>query len=464
MALKQHIDGANQNSTEAGVPNTSFGIIKDRTLQLKDGYLSKIPLFQFILLSVCFPMWGAAASLNDILITQFKALFTLSDVASAFVQSAFYGGYFVIAIPASRVIRKFSYKVGLLLGLSIYIVGCLLFFPASHVATYTVFLAAIFSVAVGLSFLETSANTYSSMIGPKETATLRLNISQTFTPVGFLGGALLGKYLIFTEGDALHKQLADLDPVARQELANDMLQRTLEPYRVIIMILVVLVLLIAITQYPSCKPLDKTNHEKPASITETLRYLSTNVAFIKGIFAQFMYVGVQTALWSFTIRLALQMDTSINERTASNYMIFAFISFFIGKMIANFLMARFNQDLILITYSVLGIVALVYVISVPNFTAVWAAVFASAMLGPGWATIYARTLDTVEDKRFTETAGAIIVMAIIGGAVIPVVQGLVSDLTGSMQFSFVVNILCFGTMALYFWDIYRSARKGEIVA
>lgn len=449
---------------DEGVPNTSWGLIKDRTLQKRDGYLSKIPLFQFILLSICFPMWGAAASLNDILITQFKALFTLSDVASAFVQSAFYGGYFVIAIPASRVIRKFSYKVGLLLGLSIYIVGCLLFFPASHVATYTVFLAAIFSVAVGLSFLETSANTYSSMIGPKESATLRLNISQTFTPIGFLSGALLGKYLIFTDGDALHKQLEDLNEADRHALAAEALQRTLEPYRLIIMVLVVLVLLVAITQYPHCKPLNKAHEEKPSSIGETLRYLSKNPAFIKGIITQFMYVGVQTALWSFTIRLALHMDSSINERSASNYMIFAFIAFFIGKMLANFLMTRFNQDMVLIAYSVLGMVALVYVISVPNFSAVWAAVFASAMLGLGWATIYARTLDTVEDKRFTETAGAIIVMAIIGGAVIPVIQGLISDLAGSMQFSFIINILCFDTMALYFWDIHRQAQKGKVAA
>ncbi|MBM7051488.1 L-fucose:H+ symporter permease [Rothia sp. ZJ1223] len=445
-------------SVDGGVPNTRFGLIKDRSLQLKDGYLSKIPLFQFILLSICFPMWGAAASLNDILITQFKALFTLSDVASAFVQSAFYGGYFVIAIPASRVIRKYSYKVGLLLGSSIYIVGCMLFFPASHVATYTVFLAAIFSVAVGLSFLETSANTYSSMIGPKESATLRLNISQTFTPVGFLAGALLGKYLIFTDGDALHKQLEGLDASARQALATEALQRTLEPYRLMIMVLVVLVLLVAITQYPHCKPLNEANQEKPSSVAETLAYLSQRPAFIKGIITQFMYVGVQTALWSFTIRLALQMDSSINERSASNYMIYAFIVFFIGKMFANFLMTRVNQDLILIAYSVLGMLALVYVISVPNFSAVWAAVFASAMLGPGWATIYARTLDTVEDKRFTETAGAIIVMAIIGGAVIPVLQGLISDLSGSMQFSFIINIFCFGTMALYFWDIYRHSK------
>lgn len=451
-------------ATKQGVTNTSFGFIKDRTLQLRDGYLSKIPLFQFILLSVCFPMWGAAASLNDILITQFKTLFTLSDVASAFVQSAFYGGYFVIAIPASRVIRKFSYKVGLLLGLSIYIVGCMLFFPASHVATYTVFLAAIFSVAVGLSFLETSANTYSSMIGPKKTATLRLNISQTFTPAGFLAGAVLGKYLVFTEGEALHKQMAGLDADAQRELANEMLQRTLEPYRLIIMVLVVLVLLIAITQYPHCKPLDSSNQEKAATISETLRYLSRNVAFMKGIATQFMYVGVQTALWSFTIRLALQMDTNLNERTATNYIIYAYIAFFIGKMLANFLMARFNQDNILITYSVLCMATLVYVISVPNFSAVWAAVLASAMLGPGWATIYARTLDTIEDKRFTETGGAIIVMAIIGGAVIPVIQGLISDVTGSMRFSFVINIVCFGAMALYFWDVRRMAKKGQVQA
>lgn len=128
--------------------------------QLSNGYLNKTPLFQFILLSCLFPLWGAAASLNDILITQFKSVFTLSDFASALVQSAFYGGYFLIAIPASLVIRKTSYKVAILIGLTLYIIGCSMFYPASHMATYTMFLAAIFSIAIGLSFLETSANTY----------------------------------------------------------------------------------------------------------------------------------------------------------------------------------------------------------------------------------------------------------------------------------------------------------------
>lgn len=180
-------------------------LFKDTSEQLPDGYLTKTPLLQYILVSLCFPMWGAAAALNDILITQFKTVFTLSDVATAFVQSAFYGGYFIMAIPASRVIKKTSYKVGILIGLSVYILGGVLFFPASTMATYSVFLVALFALAIGLSFLETSCNTYSTMLGPRRLSTLRLNISQTFYPLGSILGIVLGKYLIFGSGESLKK-------------------------------------------------------------------------------------------------------------------------------------------------------------------------------------------------------------------------------------------------------------------
>lgn len=425
--------------------------IKTNAKQLPDGYLDRTPWFQYILLSVCFPMWGMAASLNDVLITQFKSIFTLSDFASAFVQSAFYGGYFLIAIPASRVIRRFSYKASILIGLVCYIGGCLLFFPASHMATYGVFLFALFAIAIGLSFLETSCNTYSSMIGPRETATLRLNVSQTFTPVGFLSGMLLGKYLIFTEGEALHKQMENLSGDAKHQFALEMLQRTLQPYQFIIMVLVVLLIVVAVTEFPRCKPLDKEEHETRASIGETLRYLAGNGRFKFGIFAQFAYVGVQTAVWSFTIRLALQLDTGLNERDAADYVVYAFIAFFIGKCVANFLMKRFNENKVLLAYCAIGCAALVYVICVHDMSAVYAAILTSAMMGPGWATIYARSLDAITDKRHTETGGAVIVMAIIGGAVVPVIQGLVSDLLGSMQLAFSVSLLCFAVMWLYFW-------------
>lgn len=445
---------------EHGLPNTTWGIIKDRSLQLRDGYLDRTPMFQFILLSICFPMWGMAASMNDILITQFKAVFELSDFASAFVQSAFYGGYFVIAIPASRVIRRTSYKTGLLIGLSVYILGCLLFFPASRVATYTVFLGALFSIAIGLSFLETSANTYSSMIGAKKHATLRLNVSQTFTALGFLSGALLGKLLVFTDGDALHKQIQNASSEAqRVAITSAAMSRTLEPYKVILAMLLVLVVVIAITQYPHCKPLREDAKEAEAPIGETLAYLVRNRTFGAGIITQFLYVGMQTAVWSFTIRLALNLDDSLNERTAANYLIATFIAFFLGKFVANLLMSKLDADLVLIIYSVLGLASLVYIVAVPNFTAVYAAIVTSALMGPCWATIFARNLDAIEDKRFTETGGAIIVMSIIGGAVVPACQGLVSDLTGSMRFSFVVNLVCFGAILAYFVMLRRRSRR-----
>lgn len=434
-------------------------IIRANVEQLPDGYLNRTPLFQYILLSICFPMWGIAASLNDILITQFKSIFTLSDFASAFVQSAFYGGYFLLAIPASRVIRKWSYKLSILIGLSCYIGGCMLFFPASHMATYSVFLVALFAIAVGLSFLETSCNTYSSMIGPKEKATLRLNISQTFYPIGSICGILLGKYLIFTDGDALHKQMEALEGEAQRQFAAEMLQRTLQPYQFIIMVLLLLLAVVVITQFPRCKPLDHDAHESKASISETLSYLAGNRRFKHGIMTQFLYVGMQTAVWSFTIRLALQIDGSLNERVASNYMVWAFVGFFLGKFLANILMTKFNEDKVLMSYSLLGSLALLYVICVPNMSAVWAAIFVSAMFGPCWATIYARSLDAISDKRHTETGGAVIVMSIIGGAVVPVVQGFVSDSLGSMQLAFAVSLLCFIAVGLYFWQEYRLSRS-----
>lgn len=434
-------------------------LIKDPSSQQSDGYLDRIPWFQFILISICFPMWGAAASLNDILITQFKSIFTLSDFASAFVQSAFYGGYFLIAIPASRVIKKTSYKVGVMIGLAVYIVGCTLFFPASHMATYSVFLVALFALAIGLSFLETSCNTYSTMLGPQKSSTLRLNISQTFYPIGSITGILLGKYLVFTDGGALRHQMEGMSPDERVAFGEQMLQRTLQPYQFLVMILVVLLVIVALTEMPACKPLQDLSGQANATISETLRYLMGNRRFLRGILVQFLYVGMQTAVWSFTIRLALELDHNLNERSASTFMIFSFIAFFIGKFIANILMSKFDANLVIVGYSILGCLSLVYVMVVPNMTAVWAAVVTSGLFGPCWATIYSRTLDAIDDKRHTETGGAVIVMSIIGGAVIPLIQGLVSDTSGSMQLAFSVSFVCFAAVLIHFLSLYRNSKR-----
>ncbi|HEM6846761.1 L-fucose:H+ symporter permease [Providencia rettgeri] len=424
--------------------------------QLPDGYLSKTPLFQFILLSCLFPLWGCAAALNDILITQFKSVFELSNFASALVQSAFYGGYFLIAIPASLVIKKTSYKYAIMVGLILYIAGCSMFFPASHMATYTMFLAAIFAIAIGLSFLETAANTYSSMIGPKQYATLRLNISQTFYPIGAAGGILLGKYLVFSEGDSLQNQMAGMNAEQIHEFRLAMLENTLEPYRYMIMVLVVVMILFLITKFPKCKVAETQDHKRPTAL-ETLKYLAKNSRFRKGIIAQFLYVGMQVAVWSFTIRLALEMG-DINERDASNFMVYSFACFFIGKFVANILMTRFNAEKVLIIYSVIGALFLIYVAFIPSFTAVYAAVMVSILFGPCWATIYAGTLDTV-DNEHTEMAGAVIVMAIVGAAVVPAVQGYVADMLHSLQLSFLVSMLCFVYVGIYFMGERRFKAK-----
>lgn len=427
-------------------------------VQQNDGYLNKTPLFQFILLSCLFPLWGCAASLNDILITQFKSVFALSDFASALVQSAFYGGYFLIAIPASLVIRKTSYKPAILAGLALYILGCLLFYPASHMATYTMFLAAIFAIAIGLSFLETAANTYSSMIGQRQHATLRLNISQTFYPVGALMGIVLGKYLVFQDGESLETQMANMTAAQAHAFRLSMLEHTLEPYKYLVMVLVVVMLLFMFTRYPRCKP--QSNEKSLPALGETFRYLAKNRHFKRGILAQFLYVGMQVAVWSFTIRLALTLGAA-NEREASSFMIYSFICFFIGKFVANILMTRFRPEKVLIAFSLLGIATLGYVMLVPNFTAVYAAVFVSVLFGPCWATIYAGTLATV-DSKYTEVAGAFIVMSIVGAAFVPALQGFVSDHLGSMQLAFGVSLLCFAWVGFYFWGELRHKKQPRL--
>jgi FHS family L-fucose permease-like MFS transporter len=427
---------------------TQNSVAKDEIVQLPDGYLSKTPWFQYILISCMFPLWGCAASLNDILIAQFKSVFTLSDFATALVQSAFYGGYFLISIPAAQIIARTTYKTGILIGLGFYIIGCTLFFPASGMATYTMFLFAVFGIAIGLGFLETSCNTYSTMLGPKDKATLRLNISQTFYPIGAITGVLLGKYLIFQEGESLSNQMAAMTAEALHAFKLECLQYTLEPYKVIIGILAVVFVIALLTKMPSCKVQNNANVAKPGFV-ETIKYLLSNRRFMVGIFTEFLYVGMQVAVWSFTIRLALSLDSSINERNASDFMVFSFICFFVGKFAANVLFTKFSVNKVMVVFSLLGVALILYTALAPNFSAIYAAVAVSIMMGPGWATIYAETLKEA-DPKYKETAGAICVMAIVGAAVVPAIQGLVSDMLGSLQLSFLVNAVCFSVIALFF--------------
>ncbi|WP_137654766.1 L-fucose:H+ symporter permease [Bifidobacterium moukalabense] len=432
---------------------------KQHWIEFPDGYLDRTPVLQFAMTSVLFAIWAIASSLNDILITQFKAVFSLSDLATAFVQSAFYGGYFLIAIPASLFIKKFSYKLGIIAGLSFFAVGCFIFFPASRMVTYEVFLFAIFVEAIGLSFLETSADTYATLMGPKRLGTVRLNIAQTMNALGLITGILLGKYLVFQDSN-LHATMAKMAPAEAKAYGAEQLARTLEPYKYLLIALAVLIVLFAITKFPKCRPTTAANAtgtagENKVKLSETLRYLSHNRRFLKGIGVQFIYIGAQTGIWSFTIRLALnQGGSSMTDRKAADFMIFSYVVFFVGRLLASYLLSRSRETRVLATFMALGCVSLLCVAFLPGMSAVWAAVAVSLFLGPGWPTIYARTLSTVEDRRHTETAGAIIVMALVGGAVLPTLQGALSDAV-TMQFSFILPAIELLIVALYFVSEFK---------
>lgn len=424
------------------------GFIPFRGKELDSGYIDKTPVLQFVLVSLLFPMWGAAASLNDILITQFKTIFNLSNFASAYVQSAFFLGYFIMAIPASYLIKRTSYKLTIIVGLMLYLTGSVLFFPASAAATYGFFLFALFVLATGLSLIETSADTYSALLGPKDKRTLRLNISQTFLPIGSIAGILLGKYLIFTNGDNLADQLKGLTGQEKIAFGERALQKTLLPYRYMIMALLAMIIIFLIVQFPKSKA--KKDEVAPnENLGQTVLSLLKNRDFRFGLFTQFMYVGLQVAVWSFTIRLALTLDTSMNERTASNFVIYSYIAFFLGRLLADYLMRFLPHLKVLFWYAVVGIFAIAYMLIDRSFTGVYVAILVSGLMGPCFATIYTETLGFIKNPQQTETAGAMIVMMVIGGAFWPLAQGWLADITGSMSISFAVHLLTFGAIAIF---------------
>lgn len=427
--------------------------------QLPNGYLSRTPMFQFVILCLIFPLWGAAASLNDILITQFKTVFTLNDTATAFVQSAFYGGYFLMAIPASILIKKTSYKLAILTGLLFYIIGCGMFFPASHVATYGMFLAAIFAIAIGLSFLETSCDTYATMFGPQATANKRLNVANVLIPLGDIMGIVLGKYLIFGEGGNIADKVAKMSKAEAEVYNQHLLQLTLRPYKYILIVLIIIFIVLAITKMPRAKAMSIESAEAQPKLGETFHYLFHNKRYMKGVLCQFIYAGMQTTVWSFTIRLALRLDSHISDSAASTFMIYSYIAWFFGKLVANWFLNRYSITKVLTWFSLLGTISLIVTFTIPNLTAVIAAIITSFFFGPEWPTIYAHTLDQIHEKKYTETGGAFIVMSLIGGAIIPAVQGRVSDLSGSMQFSFIVPAICFALITLYFWTEHRWEKQ-----
>lgn len=431
---------SNFNSPKAVVATASL----DAKVQ-KASYL--IP---FVLIISLFFMWGMAGNLNDILIKQFKKTFELTDFQSGLVQSAFYMGYFLFAIPASLVMRRFNYKSGIIIGLLLYATGAFLFFPAANLASYGFFLFALFVIASGLAFLETAANPYVSVLGAPETATFRLNLAQSFNPIGCVTGILVGQHFIFSGVEYSKEQLAAMAPEAIKAYHQTEALAVQTPYLVIGMVILIAALAIAITKFPTVK--DEEVSEQ-SSAKSTLKFIFGKRHFKQAVLAQFFYVGAQVCIWSYLIRYIQGTMPGTPEKVAANFLTISLVVFTIGRFVGTALLKKIKGHNLLGLYAVMNVALLIVGILLPGNIGAWMLVATSFFMSIMYPTIF--SLGIRDLGQHTKLASSVLVMAIIGGAILTMLMGAVSDLAGIAN-SLVVPLLCFVFIAFYALKGYKE--------
>lgn len=404
--------------------------------------MEKTPRLPFILITALFLAWGIANNMTDTLLAAFKRIMSMTDYQTTFVQYTFYGAYFCFAMPAALFIKKFTYKSGVLLGLGMFILGALLFYPASKTMDYWHFLVALYILAGGLSFLETSANPFIVGMGPPETGTQRLNLAQSFNPVGSITGVLLSKLFILSQlNHADADERAIMDAAQLQAIQTQELAAVMGPYVGVALALLVLWLMITFTPMPSASDADSSLH-----VGASIKRLLKNRNYVWAVTAQFFYVGAQIGVWSFTIRYVMQ-ELDLNEEQASSYYLAALVLFLVSRFASTWLMRYFRATSLLIALSLLAMGLASVVVLASGHVAVYALVGISACMSLMFPTIYALGLVGLGDD--TKIGGSGLVMAILGGALITGVQGQVSDLSGSIHLAYVVPMFCFGVVAYY---------------
>jgi len=400
-------------------------------------------IWPFILLTSCFAWWGLANNMTDTLLAAFKKIMSMSDFQTSWIQLAFYGSYFCLALPAAIFIKKYTYKSGVLLGLGLFISGALLFYPASITMNYFHFLGALYILAGGLSILETSANSYIIAIGPEETGTQRLNFSQSFNPVGSILGVLLSKVFVLSHlNPASAQERAAMSPDMLNKIQLKELGAVMGPYVAVAFVLIIIWILIA-----SNKSMPKaTDTDKQLHLGATLKRLFRNRHYVWGVVAQFFYVGAQIGVWSFTIRYVMQ-ELSLNEAEASSYYLAAIILFMVSRFICTGLMKIMTPRNLLLLLSITALSCTGIVIISGGYVGVFALVAISGCMSLMFPTIYGLAVRGLGDD--TKIGGSGLIMAILGGAVLTSLQGQVSDMSGSINFAYIIPFICFIVIAYY---------------
>lgn len=426
----------------------------------KDGVSYVVP---FVLITSCFALWGFANDITNPMVKAFSKIFRMSATDGAMVQVAFYGGYFAMAFPAAMFIRRFSYKAGVLVGLGLYALGAFLFYPAKMTGEYYPFLAAYFILTCGLSFLETSSNPYILSMGTEETATRRLNLAQSFNPMG----SLLGMYVAM---NFIQAKLNPLDTATRANLSPDEFEAVKE-YDLSVLIgpyltigLVIIAMFAIILFWPMPKNGDKN---KQINFLPTLRRIFTMPHYREGVIAQFFYVGVQIMCWTFIIQygtrlfMAEGMAEQEAEVLSQKYNIVAMVIFCISRFVCTFMLRFINPGMLLKILAIAGACFTMGVIFFQNIWGLYCLVAVSACMSLMFPTIYGIALNKLGDDAKFGAAG--LIMAILGGSVLPPLQASIIDMhtvfgMPAVNVSFVLPFICFIVIIIYGHRSYARSK------
>lgn len=427
--------------------NEQNGLLK------KDGINYLIP---FILITTCFVLWGFANDVTTPMVKAFSKIFRMSVTEGALVPVAFYFGYFVMAFPAALFIQRYSFKSGVLVGLILYAIGALLFFPAKEMGMFFPFLLAYFILTCGLSFLETSCNPYVYCMGSEDTATRRLNFAQAFNPIGVLAGSFVAMQYV-------QARMSPIDSHARMLLTDQQFEIVkehdlgvlIQPYVYIGAFILILLLLIWFTRMPK---MTSTTSNKP--LRQSLKELIHLKNYREGVMAQFFYIGAQVMCWTFIIQYGTRLFVSegMDERAAEvlsqKYNIAALVLFTIFRFVCTYFLKFVTPSRLLTVLAVISVSAVAGVILFTDINGLYCLVIVSACMSLMFPTIYGLALRGVGDSN-VKVASAGLIMAILGGSVFPPLQAALIDLKVSVlglpvtNVSFIVPLICFAVVAWY---------------
>ena len=419
---------------------------------IKIPLVSKEMLIPFIIITSLFALWGFANDITNPMVAAFGTVMEISTAKAALVQLAFYGGYATMAIPAALFVRKFSYKKGILLGLTLYAVGALLFYPAAKFEVFGFFLGSLYILTFGLAFLETTANPYILSMGDEKTATRRLNLAQAFNPIGSLFGMFVASKFILVALDSDKRNEAGelifttLDEAQKAIIRTSDLAIIRNPYVILGFVVIAMLVLIALTKMPK-----RTKSESYSSASSSFGRLFKNGKYKEGVLAQLFYVAAQIMCWTFIIQYAGNLG--IAKADAQNYNIVAMTIFLCSRFISTFLMKYINSKKLLMIFALCAMVTVSGVILIEGIIGLYLLVATSAFMSLMFPTIYGIALDGLqEDDRALGAAG--LVMAIVGGALMPILQGTMIDMEkigpfSGVNFSFILPFICFCVIAVY---------------